>query len=86
MKGVGASIGYIYQAKREENLPDYFRLDACLSWMVGEYTIALNAYNLLDDYLYMGSMFEHNSDVTSTEYNYQVEAGINFRLGIAYKF
>lgn len=86
LKGLGASLGYQYMAKREENLPDYFRLDGNISWQFDQYSISLNACNLLDDYLYTGTHFEHNNDVSSTEYNYQVEAGFNLRLSFAYKF
>lgn len=86
LKGFGASLGYQYQGKREESLPDYFRLDGNISWQGNQYSISLNANNLLNDYLYMGYMFEHNSDPSSPEYNYQVEAGTNLRLAFSYRF
>lgn len=86
IKGFGAALGYQYQGKREELLPDYFRLDGNLSWQGERYSIMLNANNLLNDYLYIGSLFEHNNDPSTTEYNYQIEAGFNLRLSFAYRF
>ncbi len=86
LKGWGAGAGGQYLGGRKDDLPDYFRLDGNLSWQGQRFTIGLNAYNLLDDYLYMGSLFEHNNDPSSHEYNFQIEPGIHFRLSMSYRF
>lgn len=86
IKGLGAGLGYQYQARRKEELPDYFRLDGNLSWQGPQFGVALNVNNILDDYLFMGSLFEHNNDPSSIEYNFQVEAGVNLRATFSYRF
>jgi iron complex outermembrane receptor protein len=86
LKGIGASIGYQYQAGRQNFLSDYRKLDGNLSWQLNQVTVSLNANNILDEYLYSGAPYEYNNDASSTEYYFQAEAGINFRLSIAYRF
>lgn len=86
LKGLGVAAGYQFQGGRKEELPDYFRLDGGISWQEPRLSIALNVNNLLNKYLFSGSLFEHNNDPSTTEYNYQVEAGIHFRLSFAYRF
>lgn len=87
LRGLGAGLGYRYQGGRAEELPDYFRADASLSWQAARYTVSLNANNLFDRYLISGgSLFEHNNDPSSTEYNYQIEPGFNLRILFAYRF
>lgn len=87
-KGFGASLGYQYQVDRstwawnadnETLLPDYFRMDAALSWRNRNIRVQLNVNNILDDYLLSGSNF--------ADFIYwQSEPGINGRLGITYTF
>lgn len=88
LKGFGASLGYQYQVDRstwawnadnETLLPDYFRMDAALSWRNRNIRVQLNVNNILDDYLLSGSNF--------ADFIYwQSEPGINGRLGITYTF
>jgi iron complex outermembrane receptor protein len=87
-KGLGVALGYQYQVDRsswswtadnQDALPDYFRMDAAVSWENEQVVIGLNAYNLLDDYLYSGSAY-------ADYYYWQTEPGINFRLSMSYKF
>jgi iron complex outermembrane receptor protein len=86
IKGFGVSAGYQYQAGRTDELPDYFRLDGNISWQGSQFSIALNANNILNDYLFIGSRYDFDSNPATKEYYFQVEPGINFRLTCAYKF
>lgn len=97
VNGLGASIGYQYQARRKvgdsrtggegaEQLPDYFRMDASLSYASGRYFVNLTANNILNKYLYNGSPFEFDNNPSTVEYYYQIEAGINFRLSFGLRF
>lgn len=86
VKGLGVAAGYQFQGLRKEKLPDYFRLDGGISWQDPRFSIGLNVNNLLDKYLFSGSLFDHNNDPATIEYNYQVEAGIHFRLSFAFRF
>lgn len=86
IRGMGISLGYQYQGKRKEGLPDYFRLDGNISWQGPQFGVALNVLNIFNEYLYMGSMFEHNNDLSSSEYNYQIEPGVNFRTTFTCRF
>ncbi len=88
LKGLGLAWGYQYQIDRSTwtwptdnlaELPNYFRMDAALSWENDQFSIGLNVYNLLDDYLYSGSAY-------ADYYYWQTEPGINFRLNMSYKF
>ena len=88
IKGFGLSLGYQYQVNRsswnwradnESALPDYFRLDAGLSWRNEKLDIRLNVNNLLDEYLYSGSAY-------SSFVYWQSEPGIHGRLTVAYTF
>lgn len=87
-KGLGLSIGYQYLADRSSwnwgsanvaGLPDYLRLDGAVSWQNEDFTIGLNVYNLLNDYLYSGSAY-------ASFYYWQTEPGTNFRLTVKYRF
>ncbi|HUQ67753.1 MAG TPA: TonB-dependent receptor plug domain-containing protein [Flavitalea sp.] len=80
------SLGYQWQGRRLSHLPDYHRADANVSFRMKHLTIALNANNLLNSYLYAGAPFEFNNDISSSEYYFQVEPGINFRACVAYRF
>ncbi len=86
--GLGISLGGQYQANRaswavgENNgslLPNYFRLDGAVSYQRDDFRIALNVYNLLNDYLYSGSTYPGY-------YYWQTEPGTNFRMNVAYQF
>jgi iron complex outermembrane receptor protein len=88
LSGLGVALGYQYQADRaswnwgadnQAVLPDYFRLDGALSWQSNGFAVRLNVNNLLDDYLYSGSGYQ-------SFYYWQTEPGINYRLGVSYRF
>ena len=81
-----ASLGYQWQAKRQHDLPAYHRFDANVSVNLKTLTIALMANNIFDKYLYSGAPFEFNNDPASSEYYFQVEAGVNFRIDVTYRF
>ena len=88
LRGLGVSLGAQYQVDRaswavgEDNkslLPDYFRLDGAVSYQYHDFRLGLNAYNLLNDYLYSGSTYPGY-------YYWQTEPGTNFRVNVAYQF
>nr|WP_238769171.1 TonB-dependent receptor [Maribellus maritimus] len=88
LNGFGLALGYQYlldrsswtwSAENKSDMPDYFRLDGALSWEDKQYSIGLNVYNLLDEYLYSGSAY-------ANYYYWQTEPGINFRLNVRYRF
>ncbi len=91
LKGLGVSFGYQYQAKRyvssmgaTDILPDnYFRLDAGISWTRTKYKISLLANNLLNEYLYTGSLVNLG---TGKQYYWQTEAPRSFVVNVAYRF
>ncbi len=82
LKGLSAAAGYQFLSGRQHELPDYFRVDGHLSWETQQVKITLNANNVLDRYLYAGAPYEYNNNPATSEYYFQVEPGINFRLGI----
>ncbi len=89
LKGFSLSAGQASQLDRsswgglsengDSSLPDYFRFDAAAGWRNGNFSVALNVYNLFNRYLYSGSMY---GDV----YYWQSEAKRNFKLGVTYNF
>ncbi|GGH78525.1 iron complex outermembrane receptor protein [Filimonas zeae] len=91
LKGFGVSGGFTYLVDRTtwysgadnggQDLPDYFKLDAGLSWEKNKIGINVNVFNLLDKYLYSGTYYAFYK-----LYYWQAEAGRNFRAGITYKF
>lgn len=91
LKGLGVSFGYQYQAKRYASslgvtdiLPDnYFRLDAGISWSRTKYKISLLANNLLNEYLYTGSLVTLG---TGHQYYWQTESPRSFVVNVAYRF
>ncbi|MEJ5994005.1 TonB-dependent receptor [Pedobacter sp. Du54] len=98
-KGTGVSTGFTYLAGRAigtysgentaENLPDYFKLDAGLFWEKKKFKLTVNAFNLLDKYLYNGAYYTNYwnaPDYTQAVYSWQAESPRNFRLSLAYKF
>lgn len=90
LKGFGLSAGFSYQHHRSSwegfwesttpkmPLPDYFRMDAGLSWEHEHLRLNLTLNNVLNSYLYSGSPY-------SNFYYWQAEAPRNFRLGITYR-
>jgi iron complex outermembrane receptor protein len=93
LKGTGVSAGFTYQADRDswswgghdgiQKLPNYFRLDGGAFWEGGKVRITANVFNVLDKYLYSGGYEDWTSPAY---YSYQIEAGRNYRLGMAYRF
>jgi len=91
LKGLGASFGVQYQAKRyitglvkNEVLPDnYLKLDAGISWTRPKYRISLLVNNLLNEYLYTGAIV---NQITSAQYYWQTEAPRNFTVSASYRF
>lgn len=88
LNGLGFSLGATYRADRstwswasenQKSLPDYFRMDAGLSYKVDHLKINLAVNNLLNDYLYEGAPY-------GNFYYWQMEAPRNFRLGFSYDF
>jgi iron complex outermembrane receptor protein len=86
LDGVSIALGYQLQAGRPYNMPNYLRVDGSVSWRKNMLTLKLNGNNLLNKYLYSGATYEYNNDPTTTEYYFQVEPGINYRLLAALRF
>jgi iron complex outermembrane receptor protein len=87
-KGIGLSLGYQWLVDRSSwyvfdgtsaSLPDYFRMDGGLSWQGNQFSIALNANNLLNSYLYSGSPY-------GSYYYWQSEPERNYRVTVGYRF
>jgi iron complex outermembrane recepter protein len=81
-----ASIGYQWQGNRQHDLPAYHRFDANVSVNLKTITIAVVANNITDKYLFSGAPFEYNNDPASTEYYFQAEPGLNFRINVTCRF
>ncbi|WP_298733640.1 TonB-dependent siderophore receptor [uncultured Chitinophaga sp.] len=89
LKGAGIAAGFSYQADRstwtwtEEpsrmQLPDYFRLDGGLFYEKKKIRLTLNAFNILNKYLYSGADY-------GAYYYWQAEAPRDIRFSVAYKF
>jgi iron complex outermembrane receptor protein len=99
LKGTGISSGFTHLAGRatntynnnqsEQNLPNYFKLDAGLFWEGKGVRITGNVFNVLDKYLYSGGYYTgywNAPDYQQGAYSWQAEAPRNYRLSIAYKF
>ncbi|MDB5021172.1 MAG: TonB-dependent receptor [Pedobacter sp.] len=94
LTGVGVSGGFSYLidratsnfsvSNREQNLPDYFKLDAGVFWENNKLKVTGNVFNVLDKYLYSGSYYTNY--FSTPVYEWQAEAPRNYRLSIAYKF
>lgn len=89
-QGFGVSLGYQWQIDRiagswgaanpkNLSLPNYFRTDGAVTWQNSKVNISLNVNNIFDKYLYTGAPYDYY-------YYWQSEPGINFRLGLGYKF
>jgi iron complex outermembrane receptor protein len=91
LKGTGFSAGLTYLAGREtywdpspdpnQNLPDYFKLDAGLFWENNSLRVTANVFNVLDKYLYSGSYYSWLN-----AYYWQTDPPRNIRVSVAYKF
>ncbi len=91
LKGFGISGGATFLGERatywetspdpSQNLPDYLKVDAGLSWERDHITISANVFNLLNDYLYSGSYYSWLN-----AYNWQTDPPRNLRLTLAYRF
>ncbi len=90
LTGLGFSVGYQYQVKRSpwyvfdgsaNSLPDYFRLDAGLSYQLNKVGFNLLVNNVLNKYLYSGSPYAWGG-----YYYWQTEPGTNCRLSVNYRF
>ncbi len=91
LAGFGASAGFSWQIDRAMtnfsktntalNLPDYFRLDGGVFWENQQVRLTLNAFNVLDKYLYSGGYYDYLS-----AYYWQAEPPRNFRFSVAVKF
>jgi iron complex outermembrane receptor protein len=91
LKGFGISGGVTFLGERAtywdpspeggQQLPDYVKVDAGLSWENEKINITANAFNLLNEYLYSGSYYSWLG-----AYNWQTDSPRNLRLTIGYKF
>jgi iron complex outermembrane receptor protein len=90
MNGLGISLGYQFQADRfpwyvfdnsSYNLPNYFRVDASLSYQRNKISYNLVVNNVLNKYLYSGAFYPYSSF-----YYWQAEPGTNLRFSVGYKF
>ncbi len=91
LRGLGINAGVTFLGGRKTNwelppaggqeLPDYTKVDAGISWDRDKIRITANVFNLLDAYLYTGSWYSWLN-----AYYYQAEAPRNLRLSIAYRF
>jgi iron complex outermembrane recepter protein len=106
LRGFGISAGFTSLSGRatywtaapssDKELENYFKLDGGFFWKKDRIRIALNVYNILDDYLYSGSYedwmyngkppYLGGSGELSPVYSYQTEPPRNFRLSLNYSF
>lgn len=91
LKGLGVAAGCTWLGDRatywepspnpDQTLDNYFKVDGGLFWEHSKMRITLNAFNLLNEYLYSGSYYSWLS-----AYNWQTEAPRNYRLSVSYRF
>jgi iron complex outermembrane recepter protein len=88
LNGLKLSLGYQYQAGRsswyvfdgsENSLPDYFRVDAGVSYTIDKLSFNLIVNNLQNKYLYSGAPY-------GDYFYWQAEPKRNSRLTVTYKF
>ena len=65
----------------DQVLPTYYKVDGGVFWENKSMRIALNVFNVLDEYLYSGSYYAY-----SGAYYWQTEAPRNFRMSVNYRF
>jgi iron complex outermembrane receptor protein len=91
LKGLGFSGGVTWLLGRETYwdpspkggavLPDYFKMDAGVSWERDNIKITANVFNVLDKYLYSGSYYSYLN-----AYYWQSDPPRNARLSFNYSF
>jgi iron complex outermembrane receptor protein len=91
LKGLGFSGGVTWLLGRETYwdpspkggavLPDYFKMDAGVSWERDNIKITANVFNVLDKYLYSGSYYSYLN-----AYYWQTDPPRNVRLSFNYSF
>jgi iron complex outermembrane receptor protein len=91
LKGLGFSAGTTFLGDRatywepspdpDQQLKDYFKLDAGIFWENEKIRVNANMFNVLNEYLYSGSYYSYLN-----AYDWQTEAPRNLRLSVAYKF
>ncbi len=91
LKGLGISAGATFLGDRATyweqspdpgiKLPDYFKLDAGLSWENDRIHITANVFNVLNQYLYSGSYYSWLK-----AYYWQADPPRNLRLTVGYNF
>lgn len=89
LEGFGLSFGGTYLGDRstwnwansgtQQNMGDYVKFDAGLSWEDTRFRVGLNIFNVFNRYLYSGAPYRNY-------YYYQAETPRNFRLSVGYKF
>ena len=87
--GVGVSGGFTGLLGRATDnwgdsdlrLPNYYKVDGGIFWEGEKMRINLNAFNLLNRYLYSGSL-----ESGLNAYYWQTEAPRNYRLSVSYSF
>ncbi|RAJ06663.1 iron complex outermembrane receptor protein [Chitinophaga skermanii] len=87
-KHLGLSAGYQYQVDRttwawsataKDQLPNYFRVDAGISYAMPKYYVNVNINNIFNKYLYSGAPY-------GSYYYWQTEPGTNVRATVGYRF
>jgi iron complex outermembrane receptor protein len=91
LRGLGFSGGVTWLLGRETYwdpspnggavLPDYFKMDAGVSWEQDNIKITANVFNVLDKYLYSGSYYSYLN-----AYYWQADPPRNVRLSFNYSF
>jgi iron complex outermembrane receptor protein len=91
LKGAGISGGCTWLGDRatywdpspdpSKGLADYLKVDGGLFWENDRMKIAVNVFNVMNEYLYSGSYY-----VWLKAYNWQTEAPRNIRLSVNYRF
>jgi iron complex outermembrane recepter protein len=91
LKGFGISAGTTFLGDRAtywdpspaggQQLKDYIKVDAGLSWENEKLSINANVFNVLNEYLYSGSYY-----AWLNAYNWQTDPPRNLRFSIGYKF
>jgi iron complex outermembrane receptor protein len=89
LKGLGFSLGASYLGDRQnwesgstvpyQQSPDYKKLNGGIFYEIGPFRIALDMYNLTNNYTYNGSGY-------ADYYYWQADPPLTWRLGIAYRF
>lgn len=94
LKNFGLNAGITYLKDRTSfsysatnpalNMSDYTKVDAGLFWSKGPVKLTANAFNVLNEYLYIGDYY--TGYFSNNVYSWQAEAPRNYRLSLAYKF